>query len=95
VAKLIVRDVDHTCLVDLQPTERLIVGRSQDCDLPVRAQRASRRHAELRGTGSGHVLVDLGSTNGTLLNGAPVAGETPLRNGDVLDVGGCSILYRD
>ena len=94
MAKRIVRDVEHTWLVDIEPAERLVIGRSQDCDLPVRAQRASRRHAEVRGTGSGHILVDLGSTNGTLLNGAPAPGEAPLSNGDVVDVGGCSILYR-
>ena len=94
MAKLIVKDVDHTCLVDLQPDERLVVGRSPECDLTVTAQRASRRHAELRGSGSGHLLADLGSTNGTLLNGAPVAGEAPLGDGDVVDVGGCTILYR-
>jgi pSer/pThr/pTyr-binding forkhead associated (FHA) protein len=94
VAKLIVRDVEHTFLVDIQVDERLVVGRSHDCDLPVAAQRASRRHAEIRGTGNGHRIVDLGSTNGTLLNGAPVSDEAPLESGDVVDVGGCTILYR-
>jgi pSer/pThr/pTyr-binding forkhead associated (FHA) protein len=94
VAKLIVRDVEHTFLVDIEPEERLVLGRSHDCDLPVVAQRASRRHAEVRGTGDGHVIVDLGSTNGTLLNGAPVLEQAPLRNGDIVDVGGCTILYR-
>lgn len=94
MAKLIVRDVEHTFLVDIQADEALVVGRSHDCDLPVTAQRASRRHAEFRGTGNGHRIVDLGSTNGTLLNGAPVSGEAPLASGDVVDVGGCTILYR-
>ncbi len=94
MAKLIVRDVEHTFLVDVEPEERLVLGRSHDCDLPVVAQRASRRHAEVRGTGNGHLIVDLGSTNGTLLNGVPVPAEAPLRDGDVIDVGGCTILYR-
>ncbi len=98
MAKLIVRDVEHTYLVDLGPSERVLVGRAAACDVPVAAERASRRHAEIRGTGKGHVLVDLGSTNGTVLNGVPLkgtaAGEMPLRDGDVIDLGGCTLLYR-
>jgi len=98
VAKLIVQDVEHTYLVDLGTSEGVLVGRAPAADLPVLAERASRRHAEIRGTGLGHVLVDLGSTNGTLLNGvllgAAADAEMPLRDGDVIDVGGCTLLYR-
>ncbi len=94
MAKLIVQDVEHTYLVDIEPAECLVVGRAHACDLPVTAERASRRHMEVRGTGTGHLAVDLDSTNGTLLNGAPLAGEIPLQDGDVVDVGGCTILYR-
>ncbi|MDJ0520500.1 MAG: FHA domain-containing protein [Planctomycetota bacterium] len=94
MAKLIVRDVEHTFLVDIQPDERLVVGRSHDCDVPVAALRASRRHVEVRGNGRGHEVVDLHSTNGTLLNGEALSSEAPLSSGDVIDVGGCTILYR-
>ncbi len=94
MAKLIVRDVEHTYLVDIEPGDRLVIGRSHECDLPVAAQRASRRHAEFRGTGEGHLIVDLASTNGTLLNGDPLPSEAPLQSGDVVDVGGCTVLYR-
>jgi pSer/pThr/pTyr-binding forkhead associated (FHA) protein len=95
LAKLIVRDRDQTALLDLGPDERLVVGRSHDCDLPVSAERASRHHAEIvpAATG-GHLLRDLGSTNGTLLNGAPFPDETSLGEGDIIDVGGCLITYR-
>ena len=92
--QLIVRDADQTFLVDLAAGERLVVGRSHDCDLPIQAQRASRRHAAFEPADSGHRIADLDSTNGTLLNGAPFAHPTALQDGDTVDVGGCTILYR-
>jgi len=47
---------------------------------------ASSRHAEIRGESGSLTLVDLGSTNGTFLNGAPVTAERPLCAGDVVHV---------
>jgi pSer/pThr/pTyr-binding forkhead associated (FHA) protein len=94
VPKLVVRDTDRTYLVDLRPGESLLLGRSLDCDLPLVAQRASRRHAEILAGAAGHALRDLGSTNGTTVNGAPFTGDAALRDGDVLDMGGCRIEYR-
>ena len=46
----------------------------------------SRKHAEIRPSGDGYVVVDLGSTNGTRVNGATV-GERQLGDGDVIAVG--------
>jgi pSer/pThr/pTyr-binding forkhead associated (FHA) protein len=94
MAKLIVLDVDRTYLVDLAPGETLRVGRSAACDLPCRAPRASRRHCAFVPRGEGHAVRDLGSTNGTLLNGAPFAEEAPLHDGDLVDAAGCRIVYR-
>ena len=92
LAKLIVRDRDQTALLDLRPDEQIVVGRSHDCDLPVSAPRASRHHAEIvPAPAGGHLLRDLGSTNGTLLNGAPFPDEASLGDGDIIDVGGCLI----
>lgn len=99
--KLIIRDREQTALMDLESTEGIVIGRSQGCGLPIRASRASRRHAEIlpRDAASpdepaAHLLRDLQSTNGTLLNGAPFTGEVPLSDGDLVDIGGCQITYR-
>jgi pSer/pThr/pTyr-binding forkhead associated (FHA) protein len=94
VAQLIVQDSGQTYLIDLTSGERLVVGRSHDCDIPIRADRASRRHAAFEPAQDGHEIADLGSTNGTLLNGAPFAHAMRLSNGDTIDIGGCRILYR-
>lgn len=93
MAKLVVHDVERTYLVDLAAGESLSVGRSQDCDLPVAAPRASRRHALIGPYGGGHMVRDLDSTNGTTVAGAALAGDRPLGDGDVIDVGGCRIQY--
>lgn len=92
--KLVVTDQDRTYLVDLRPGESVMVGRSSTCDLRIAAPRASRRHVEIVAQGEGHIVRDLGSTNGTTLDGAPFADAVLLKDGDVMDAAGCRIVYR-
>ena len=66
--------------------ERLVVGRSRDCDLVVDDPNVSRRHMELRRGEPGWLAVDLGSTNGTKVNGRRID-EVPLEPGDEVAVG--------
>ncbi len=96
MAKLIVQDQDHTSLIDLRSGESVVIGRSHDCEIPINSHRASRRHAEFAPvpSGPGHLIRDLDSTNGTLLNGAPFPETAPVADGDIVDVGGCLITYR-
>jgi len=68
------------------------IGRMADCELPVGDPNISRRHAEVRAQGSGFVLHDLGSTNGTRVNGVVVA-EHVLRDGDVITLGGTRLTF--
>src|SRR4051812_31565948 len=63
---------DGTQSYDLRDGVPLIVGRAPTCDLPVFDPTISRRHAELVAEGTGVRLRDLGSSNGTFLNGAKV-----------------------
>ncbi|MCS0606393.1 FHA domain-containing protein [Streptomyces sp. LP11] len=63
------------------------IGRAPDNDLVVPDLLVSRRHAELRGLpDGGHEIADLGSHNGTYLNGRPVD-RAPVRTGDVIGIG--------
>lgn len=67
------------------------IGRHPINDLRFDAERdldVSSRHAELRSVGDRHVIVDLGSTNGTFVNGEPITGERVLRAGDIITFGG-------
>lgn len=66
--------------------EPLVFGREAGADVVVPGDDVSRRHAEIRGTDAGYVLVDL-SANGTFVNGARVEGARPLRRADVIRIG--------
>ncbi|MGH2914906.1 MAG: FhaA domain-containing protein [Solirubrobacteraceae bacterium] len=63
------------------------IGRSRDCDIVVDDPNISRAHAECRPAGGSWELADLGSTNGTRLNGHRVRGTEPLAPGDEIEVG--------
>jgi hypothetical protein len=64
----------------------LVLGRMSDCDIVIADARASRRHAEIRPAGHGFAVVDLGSMNGTLVNGSSIK-EHLLVDGDEIRVG--------
>jgi len=70
----------------------VVIGRLPDCDITVNDPNVSRRHAEVRPVGSGWIVVDLGSTNGTRVNGVTVR-EQALRAGDEITVGSSRIRY--
>jgi hypothetical protein len=75
--------VDHT----------VVVGRSPECDISIVDSNVSRRHAEIQPRGDGFVVVDLGSTNGTRVNGIRVS-ERELQDGDELAFGNTRMLFQ-
>ena len=74
--------------------EPLRIGRLPDCLISLSDPQVSRHHAEVRAGHDGLEVVDLGSTNGTMVNGVVVK-EHPLRDGDVILVGATSIRYEE
>ena len=72
--------------------EPVSIGRLPECDVVLGDPNVSRRHAEIRRQGTGFVVVDLGSTNGTRVNGAGVK-ERRLNDGDEITVGGTKIRF--
>jgi hypothetical protein len=70
----------------------VLIGRATDAPVRVSDSSVSRRHAEVRPSGGGWLLVDLGSTNGTRVNGMPVT-ERRLEDGDVISVGDASLRF--
>jgi pSer/pThr/pTyr-binding forkhead associated (FHA) protein len=66
----------------------LVLGRASDCDIRVDDEYVSDHHARLTRDPLGVVWIeDLGSTNGTWVNGVKVYGPTPLTRGDTLRIG--------
>jgi len=65
---------------------RLLIGRASDCHLRVADPRVSRHHCELLIEDNQVRIRDLGSRNGTFVNGEPVCGERTLGDGDVVYV---------
>ena len=79
--------------VRIEPGCELTLGRSAECSLQLPAAWASRRHASVGWHGGRVLLRDLGSTNGTFLNGERVVGEAALASGDRIRIGGFEIVY--
>jgi diguanylate cyclase (GGDEF)-like protein len=91
------------CLVNIYPcgpglgrrypleTDQVVIGRGFNCGIEADHPSVSRRHARIQFSRTGHIVSDLGSTNGTFVNDVPVE-QTPLHDGDYLRVGSC--LYR-
>ncbi|MFN2182345.1 MAG: FHA domain-containing protein [Anaerolineae bacterium] len=63
------------------------IGRQDQCEVQVPGTWVSRRHARIAWTGTGYIVEDLGSTNGTFVNGERVSGPRALRPGDRLQLG--------
>ncbi|HEX6451639.1 MAG TPA: DUF3662 and FHA domain-containing protein [Trebonia sp.] len=77
---------------DLQ-TPVTLLGRGTDCDLRLVDPGVSRHHAELRVEEDQVVLVDLGSTNGTFVNGQP-ARRVVLTDGTTVTLGRTTMIFR-
>jgi hypothetical protein len=71
----------------------LTIGRLQECQIVVSDGNVSRRHAEIRPLDGNYVVSDLGSTNGTKVNGHLIAGPTPLESGDQVTVGSTTLRF--
>ena len=65
----------------------ITMGREASNSLQIEDRGLSRSHARLTRSGSGYNLQDLGSTNGTFVNGKAVSGVYALQNGDIISLG--------
>ncbi len=66
---------------------RLRIGRAEDCDIRPLSEDVSRRHCEIVVGPADAWIQDLGSRNGTFVNGAKIEGKTKLADGDLIRVG--------
>ena len=72
---------------------RFTIGRDEGCDMVLPDPTISRWHAGLKREASGWMLDDLGSTNGTRLNGWRVRAWVPVRDGDLVSFGAAAYVF--
>lgn len=73
--------------------EVVAIGRLPECAISLQDSNVSRRHCEVRPSSRGYVLADLGSTNGTKVNGLRIQGEHTLADGDIVSVGSTHLRF--
>jgi pSer/pThr/pTyr-binding forkhead associated (FHA) protein len=67
--------------------EEFLIGRGADCDLRLRSKAVSRHHCLIRFQGGEVTLVELGSANGTFVNGQRIRSQATLKEGDEIGLG--------
>ncbi len=72
--------------------DKITLGRSKDNDLVISDNTVSRRHAEIRKSDKGYIIVDLGSYNGTKVNGKLIQ-LAPLAHQDIVQVGLAKLMF--
>ena len=75
--------------------ETTTIGRAVQCDVVITSKRVSREHARLRRDSWRVILEDVGSTNGTFLNGERLLAPSELRDGDQIKVGDVVFTFHD
>ena len=85
--KVVIVRSDTRAGLDFTVTDATVIGRSPEADIVIDDPYASEFHLRLVATENGLTLHDLGSTNGTYLNGRRVTAPAELRRGDAVQVG--------
>ena len=73
--------------------EIAVIGRGRDCDIVLLDERISRQHTEIHFDGEAYLISDLGSFNGTYLNGELLGDTRPLEHGDQLQIGPVELRF--
>jgi hypothetical protein len=69
------------------------VGRLPESTISINDTNVSRNHSEIRTGSAAYVAVDLGSTNGTMVNGVRIVGEQRLNDGDIISFGSTHVRF--
>ena len=88
-----VEGLQDETVFQLSPGKVYLLGRDRDADVKLLSTSVSRRQARIDATGSTPVLIDLGSANGTKVNGGQVD-RHPLQEGDRIKMGKVVLVYQ-
>lgn len=73
--------------------DHIVIGREDTCNIHINSPSVSREHALIVKTGHHYHVKDLGSTNGTFLNGKQIDISTPIVNGDCIQIGEKELIF--
>jgi pSer/pThr/pTyr-binding forkhead associated (FHA) protein len=90
---LLISEADNGQAVNFRLTALTYIGRSEDNQLRLLDPGVSRRHVLVMATPGGYTIRDLGSQNGTYVNGSRVD-ESPLADGDRITIGEINLVFR-
>jgi DNA-binding NtrC family response regulator/pSer/pThr/pTyr-binding forkhead associated (FHA) protein len=90
---LLVFERDSSTLFQLPASGEVVIGRAETAHLQLRDSSVSRAHAKIVVSGGAAQIADLGSQNGTRVNGERLAGARALANGDVITVCSITLVY--
>jgi transcriptional regulator with GAF, ATPase, and Fis domain len=95
VDALLITDVGDGAETEVRLGEETSIGRAASNTIVIDDAAVSRRHALIRAQATGEfILIDLGSSNGTLLNGHCLTLPCPLKSGDVVCIGPATLTFR-
>lgn len=78
---------DTNILSRFHKRESVVIGRGSECDIVVKDAKASRRHCQLSRKENGFLLEDLGSRNGTYVNGRKISEPILLHHNETFRIG--------
>jgi pSer/pThr/pTyr-binding forkhead associated (FHA) protein len=73
-------------VIEIVPGESFFIGRGSECNIVLPERQVSREHVRITTDGQQYTVHDLGSKNGTLLNGQRLVGTAVLRDGDLMQL---------
>ncbi len=94
-ANLVVRQGTQVGMTFSLTGDEIILGREEGIGISIRDPEVSRQHARISWQAGNYYIEDLGSTNGTFLNGAPVTSRQLLRSSDTIGMGQTLLVFQE